>query len=221
LRRLRAALRAFRRVAPRRLSRRVRRRLKHAATSLGEARDWDVLCQWLASGKRPSTELEARRDAARRRARKAVRSPEFMRALADADALARGMTRDVPLMELAAHALDKSHRRVAKAARREPWDNAPARHALRIRVKRLRYCCDYFAPRYRASEGYVDSVKALQDVLGQLNDAAVARRLLAEAAHMPPAVRASLERREARLIRRLPRAWRAFEDLRPFWKAPR
>jgi CHAD domain-containing protein len=221
MRRMRAALRAFRRAIPHRASKSVARRFKALSAPLGAARDWDVLCEWLAGEKSLSLDVQARRDAARQRARQGVRSRQFAEALASADALAHRTIEDEPLSKLAGHALRKSHRRVMKAGSDLDLDDHAARHALRIRAKQLRYCCEYFSPFYGAGAGYIEKLKALQEILGQLNDAAVGRRLLDDLPGIPPALRSRLRTREARLLRRLPRAWDAFQATPPFWMAAR
>lgn len=60
--------------------------------------------------------------------------------------------------------------------------DASGRHKLRIRLKKLRYAVDFFASLYPAGKvsKYLDRLGALQDVLGQMNDAAVARKLTDE-----------------------------------------
>jgi CHAD domain-containing protein len=221
MRRMRAALRAFRRVIPRREAKVVARRIKRFSAPLGAARDWDVLCDGLGRETRLGVQAQVRRDAARRRARKAVRSARFAQALASAESLAASTIPDVPLRELAVRVLGKSHRQVMKTARDIRWDDAARRHELRIRMKRLRYCCDYFSPCYRDGGRYLATVRVLQDILGELNDVAVGRALLEDLPRVAPTQRARMKGREARLIRRLPRAWSAFAAGRPFWTAPR
>ena len=72
------------------------------------------------------------------------------------------------------------------------------------------------------------ALAALQDILGDLNDIAVARRLLAEIAPRGSApgiagaaahTRHTLAVRERMLVISLEAAWAAFEKRRPFWKA--
>ena len=105
------------------------------------------------------------------------------------------------LAQFAAAALDRAHRKLTTEADGADWSAASARHALRIRVKRLRYSCEFFAPAFPARRvtPYITALKTLQDVLGELNDMAVGRRLLGVAGD------------EAALLRRLGPAWRAAE----------
>ena len=124
------------------------------------------------------------------------------------------------LVPFAARALERAHRKALKLAQRIDWQDADARHALRIRVKRLRYACDSFAGCFSAAavEPYLAALEALQDDFGELNDIAVGRRLLAELGGEPSVERA-LARREAQLIARLPRDWHAFVGRSLFWRA--
>lgn len=239
LRRLRSAMRAFRALVG--SGKPVLRRLRKLMPRLGEARDWDVFCEWLSQHARSAeaggTELRAllararaRRAAARRKARQAVASPEFqgfllrtLRWLHGAPwRRRRGTKVDATLAAFGARALERLHRKALEHARDIDWRDAAARHALRIRVKRLRYGCDFFAGCFaRASAGpYLKSLEALQDILGELNDVAVARRLLAQLGD-PAALHVALRQREVSLLRGLEPAWAAFERRRAFWKARR
>ena len=82
--------------------------------------------------------------------------------------------------------------------------------------------------RRRGGAPYIKRLAALQDILGDLNDIAVARRLLAELAPRGSArdiaaaaghVRHALAVRERMLVMSLEAAWAAFEKRRPFWRA--
>ena len=74
------------------------------------------------------------------------------------------------------------HRKLHDAGARASTGATPRRrHALRIRVKRLRYSCEFFAagvPGEARDALHRARSKALQDILGELNDIAVGRRLL-------------------------------------------
>jgi CHAD domain-containing protein len=99
-------------------------------------------------------------------------------------------------------------------------------------MKRLRYACDFFAPSFAgaAARPYLKRLGALQDILGDLNDIAVARRLLAELAPRASGaglaaaaiyVRQTLAERERTLVASLEPAWASFEKRRPFWRPAR
>jgi CHAD domain-containing protein len=119
------------------------------------------------------------------------------------------------LKEVRAQALESFHRKALRTGQRIDWQDEEDRHALRIRIRRLRYTCEFFAPFFphAPSVAYLRRVQALQDILGELNDVAVARRLLKDLKAQPPT---QLQRREGRLIAALGPAWAAFEKRRPF-----
>jgi CHAD domain-containing protein len=202
MRRLRAALRAFRELLPRKKRRRISRTLRKLSPVLGAARDWDVLLARTSVG--PGKRLRAR--AARRDALHAIRSRKFARLVERAKALQVQET-DEPLTEYAARALERAHRKLVRQARGVDWSDPPARHAVRIRVKRLRYTVEFFAGAFTASASYVEALKELQAVLGELNDLAVARRLV------------GAEGDETLLLNRLSAAWRRFSARPRFWRA--
>jgi CHAD domain-containing protein len=118
------------------------------------------------------------------------------------------------------------HGKLLKRARRIDWRDAPARHAVRIALKRLRYACDFFSACFphQAVLPFLARLAALQDTLGELNDVAVGRALLIELARQPALreeaarVRLWLARRERELIASLARDWSALERRRPYWR---
>jgi len=189
LRRYRSALRVFRALLRKGPRKRLAREARDAMRPLGEARDWDVCLEWLQRAKAPEALLRrvrGRRDAARRN----LRVPRL-------DALAPDQTvwkaKPESLRQYRVRALGKTRRKVAKRLRGIDWDEPAQRHRLRIAVKRLRYAIGFLGG---------DEPKALedlQDVLGELNDIAVARRLLADL--LPPSsVLRKLDAAERRLI---------------------
>jgi triphosphatase len=207
MRRLRAALRAFRPILPRKEANRVRDSLRALSPTLGRARDWDVLIARLKAA-RAAPKLIARvkgkRAKARQKAMRALDSKKFARlsriALEPRDT-------SQSLAEFGAAALERAHRKLIRQAH---WSNAGERHALRIRVKRLRYSCEFFAPAFSKQESarFISDLKALQETLGELNDIAVGRRLV------------GFDADEAALLSRLERAWTRFVARAPFWRAP-
>lgn len=225
LRRLRSALLAFRHLVPRKAAQPIADRLRRLMPPLGAARDWDVFCEGLARAAAPPALLaraRAKRAGARRAARQTARSAELqafllrsLRWVNEGTWSARGS-----LIGFAKAALQRLHGKTLKAARRIDWADPERRHRLRIRVKRLRYACDFFSASFAgaAAQPYGERLEALQDVLGELNDIAVARRLLGELAAPAGEVRRGLAARERALVRSLETAWAAFEKRRPFWK---
>ena len=201
LRRLRAALRAFRELLERKEVKAIVRPLREISPKLGAARDWDVLIDRLG---REAGPFKAKRDRARERARRAVRSRDFERVVARARALRVAETED-SLKRFGAAALERAHRKL----RRQELDfvDPAARHALRIRVKRLRYSVEFFAPAFPRCGSYLAELKALQQLLGELNDIAVGRRL------------AGFEADERALLRKLDAAWARLGKRAVFWRA--
>ncbi|WP_051013801.1 CYTH and CHAD domain-containing protein [Pararhodospirillum photometricum] len=81
---------------------------------------------------------------------------------------------------LAEAALERRWRRMRRAGRGFDTLPDPARHALRVRIKKIRYALEVLAPLY-AERPVRDTLRALKDAqeaLGQANDAAVARHRL-------------------------------------------
>jgi inorganic triphosphatase YgiF len=219
LRRMRSALRAF---APAtRDAEPLKRRLRRLMRALGPARDWTVLVERLQEA-RAGRRLVAR---TRRRAAAEVRAA---RAIAGSRQFQLFVLRALrwihsqpwhpdgePLARFAVASLERLRHKLQRPA---DWMSARQRHKLRIRVKRLRYACEFFAPCFppRAVEGYLKRLRALQELLGELNDIAVGRELLAAAAQRHPGLFDALE---ARLIRALAGAWSRFEKQPPYWRA--
>jgi triphosphatase len=210
LRRLRSALRAFRKTLDKKEARRVARALRKVTPKLGAARDWDVLIARLVAVGEVELLQKARkrREAARRTARRALTSRAFSRLPAQVRAL-RTTARSRSLNEFGAAALGRAHAKVTKKARGVDWSDAAQRHEVRIQLKRLRYSCEFFGPAFPRTRAapYIAALKELQDIFGELNDIAVGQRLLDVAGE------------ETALLRRLAPAWRAFQRRRPFWRA--
>jgi triphosphatase len=193
LRRLRSALRAFRALLPKKEAERVARRTRRVMRKLGDARDWDVFVAWLQSEEAP----RALRHAARRQRDGAKASARIAISRLALEPLA-AKRHSKPAKAFAAASLRRLERQARKQARRMDWGDAGERHALRVRVKRLRYASEFFGRRHGGLE-------RLQDVLGELNDVEVARRLLRGLKVNRPDLYRSLDLRESRLLRALER----------------
>ena len=204
-RRLRAALRVFRGTMREADVRTLRRRLRKLAEVTGPARDWDVY-----SRKRP---------AARRRRVAAYAALRRVLAGMQLWLLPRPNLRaKLALPEFARGVLEELDRGALRKGARMDWTRAKTRHALRRRLRRLRYASEFVAGAFPACdrEPLILSLKALQDLLGTLNDAEVARRLARELGgskpHREPGIR------ERALIAQLPGAWRRFKAAPRFWR---
>lgn len=242
LRRLRCAFGAFSGAVPKSFFEAQLAGLRRLAQTLGQARDLDVfLTQTLAAaGRGDSTDepgsLERRTLATARKARKAARSairaPAYTSLMLDlAEALA-GTTwaaaRDDdqircasrPLTEFCAGVLARRDRKARKRGKGMDRSDPDALHRLRIELKKLRYACEFFAPLYprRKSREYLKRLTALQEILGSLNDCAVASRLLLAAGPRRTGyLRGYLAAQRDRQLEAFARAWPRFDQARPFW----
>lgn len=83
-----------------------------------------------------------------------------------------------PLLGHARHLLERQMSRVLTVGVEVRREDAAALHRLRIQCKKLRYATEFFAPLFPGMAEFVAQLKQLQDILGALNDVAVARHLL-------------------------------------------
>jgi len=234
VRRLRSTLRAFRELLRRKRADRIEAPWRAMMQTLGEARDWDVFQHSLEAG---DLGQQARRHQleAQRRARALVHSAGFdsasRRTFAWTQSHPWRRTADPaePLADFARRALEHLHESLRKSVRGIEWRDAQRRHRVRIRVKRMRYGCDFFASAFphRAARAFLESLRTLQDILGEMNDIEVQRGLLRKLVpggsaiallEVEWAVRERLASRERALIAELGPAWGEFESRRLFWR---
>jgi CHAD domain-containing protein len=187
----------------------LREEVRWLQSHLGPARDAEVFVTDILDpleaemGEQPGYQA-LRQDFADRRAatlngaRHALTEPRFTQLVlalgawieggdwqADEDPLARKRLEE-PARDFAAAVLDRLDRRVRRALRQLGELDAEGRHRARIRVKRLRYAIEFFAGLFpdQKARRLVATLGRLQDRLGQLNDIAVAARLLREHAEI-------------------------------------
>jgi len=236
VRRLRSALRAFRDLLRRRQAETIERPWRAMMKTLGDARDWDVFHKALDAGELQSQAIK-RRAEAQSLARSLVDSPRFRNAHRRAYAWARSgpWRRHADPAERLAYFARRSLQRLRETLREAAlgidWRDAARRHRARIRVKRMRYGCDFFASAFphRGAHAFLEGLRTLQDILGEMNDIEVQRGLLRilvprsnplRIVEVESAVRARLASRERELIAALAPTWAAFEARRPFWQRP-
>jgi CHAD domain-containing protein len=140
----------------------------------------------------------------------------------------------VPARRLAERMLTHRQRQACKRARRLETLTVAERHELRIALKKLRYTAEFFAPLFERErvEKFVTRLSRMQDVLGTLNDVAVAKKtldaLVAESAPSEriPASDVSFAagivygwhlERAAHTWRDAVKRWKKFADTREFW----
>jgi CHAD domain-containing protein len=131
-----------------------------------------------------------------------------------------------PLRELAAAALEKRWKKVRKRARHLEELDAEHRHELRKELKKLRYAVEFLAPLYAGKkvEPFLKRLKKLQDVFGQLNDAALVRSMFSgdgpAAGASERAVGWLIGATQARAHDRWTGAkalWKDLDGAKPFW----
>jgi inorganic triphosphatase YgiF len=132
-----------------------------------------------------------------------------------------------PVGAFAAAALAKRWKKARKRARHLDRLDAEHRHELRKELKKLRYAVDFLAPLHpaRKVEPFLKRLKKLQDVFGELNDAALVRAMFPADR---PAADGISERAAGWLVgatqARAERGWagakalwKDLEGTRPFW----
>jgi CHAD domain-containing protein len=235
IRRLRSSFSLFRpvlREVPH--SRRVAHRLRTLALPLGPARDLDVLLAGPLMedlDQRQVAALRAERETAYGEVISTLRSKRWAEAGEALDALVErlpsALTTDQPVLDVAAAALEKRWRRVARTAGHVHRLPPAARHRVRIEAKKLRYGCEFFSSLYAVSAPHVVTaegevlagplafawhVEQVQTALGLLNDHATADHLLRPVGAKAPEVD------EAALVEAGAQATDALAEVPPFWR---
>jgi CHAD domain-containing protein len=193
-RRLRAALKLYADVLPRRAER-YERDLRHFARALGDVRDLDVHLERLSGEVSRNGEvleevialLEVRRGEARRRMLEVLDSNRYERFVASfSGTLRRGRSPmpTAPILETAPDVVRRRYKKVRKDVEALSEDSPPEDfHDLRKKGKRLRYALEPLQEFYgKPSEKMVDRLKAVQDDLGDNQDLIVAAELMQELA---------------------------------------
>jgi len=166
------------------------------ARQLGETRNWDVFVAEtlpaIVAAFPDCPEVTRLSDHARERcainratARSTLRSADYSRLLLEFAAAVHALPerKDRRLDVFAPRCLDKRARQVWLLAQEALSSDATARHRLRVSYKRLRYALEFFAPLFAGEllQRYHLAASGLQEMLGQLNDLAVATELLEQA----------------------------------------
>ena len=196
IRRLRSAIRLWQPLLPEAFVARFDPLWHELASKLGDTRNWDVfLAETLPaladalSGRINVERLlrHARRRSAnsRKASRSALRSAAYSRLLIDFSAAVLALPDDAAgsLGGFVPRCLDKRVKRVKERVVAALGDDDVARHSLRVAFKQLRYAVEFFTPILAGPVlvNYHQSASSLQDLLGRLNDLAVASQLAAEA----------------------------------------
>lgn len=256
LRRMKSLLAIFGKLLPERELARLKRQVDWLNDELGTARDLDVLLfetlEQVRAGRPDDTDLAELEKVAGREREKSYdricrllagkRFARFVLTLALYFAeqpwlrMRGGASAEAwhqPISALAEPFLDKRRKAVNRRGRGFARLDTPARHDVRISLKKLRYAVDFFAPLYASGKvkPYLKRLKELQNDLGALNDVAVAEIVLAglNAPYAGKPVHAALESARGQVIGwfghrvasgedELVAAWKGFEQAVPFWK---
>ncbi|MBI5007237.1 MAG: CHAD domain-containing protein [Nitrosomonadales bacterium] len=216
----------------------LRDQVTKLCVELGRSRDWDVfVTQTLApictrlpehAGLR---EVLGVSEKARKRQHagmeNSLASPDFQRLLLRFGAWMHGdhwSATDMTLERFASDTLAKRSKQVLRHNKDLVGDDAQQLHALRIACKKLRYSTEMFGSLFAESDSkaYIAALAELQDILGTLNDIAVAHRLLNEldnpARHDTLAlIRGWMEHDYAVRVAEFGKAWKCFAAQRGFW----
>jgi inorganic triphosphatase YgiF len=241
-RRLRSALSTFKAILPGEELETVKADLKWLSGTCNRARNLDVFAaETLApaeTGQTPPPGLErlraaldAAREAAWAHASAAVASKRFRALMIDTAAwVETGAWRGAdgvgkPAEPFAGAALKTHLKKLGKKGRHTEGGDDIARHHLRIEAKKLRYACEAFASLHgeKRVHRYLRHLKALQEVLGALNDLVTAEPLMTALALPSEAAFAAGElvgRKAAAKPQLIAQAAKALERLQaadPFW----
>ncbi|MCX7329635.1 MAG: CHAD domain-containing protein, partial [Hyphomicrobiales bacterium] len=203
MRRLRAVLALFARALPQAGLGDMRQEARSIASTMGMARDWDVFASLVRSG--PAAHFAGDKGLAailRSAAERSAHGHKQVQALLDDTATSRFVLRldayvarhgwrngadlallTQPVIAFAAQCLERLDRRAVKAGKHFDRLSIEEKHELRIRLKNLRYAADFFGHLFKGQgkvRRYADCAAQMQDHLGHLNDAAMARSLVAE-----------------------------------------
>jgi CHAD domain-containing protein len=250
LRHLRSTLALFDRLLGPEIQAELKPELRWLAGELAGARDWDVFaketlprCRKRIGDAKPARLVRKAaadiRAAARQRAIAAINSPRYAalvlslgiwvqaeRWRAGMDARQTGLATR-PIGEYAGPLLARRARKLRKAGKQIDGLSVEERHALRKRLKTLRYgaVCVATLFRGRRVKRTLAALGRMQDVLGAINDLSVSRPLLAglptgssgALAEAIAAVDGACSKQLEAQLEKLPSAWRAFRRTEAFW----
>ncbi|HEV2557643.1 MAG TPA: CHAD domain-containing protein [Microvirga sp.] len=243
LRRLRAAASLFKDLIADEESTRIRAELRWMNHALGPVRDLDVLVARMRAAPEAERErghakalaaAERRRTEAYDHVLELLNGARFRKAVIATAAWIEGgrwLTSDAPglrrirderVVDRAVGELARRRKKVLKRAKALAEMDPHARHQVRIEIKKLRYGAEFFGSLFAGDKAKkrrresLDTLEALQEVLGELNDIAVGGHILA-----PPPAQDGEVPADAQVQALLGRArdlTRALARTKPFWE---
>lgn len=196
LRRLRSAIKLFAPVLPENFVAAYGQSWQTLAGALGEARNWDVFLEETLPPivkafphnhdvHRLHNEAKRRVKAARRAITSLLSLKEYPRLMVEFTAAVHALSDTVnsPLKRFASERIAAHTRSVRKLAERYDELDDEQRHVMRLRFKKLRYALEFMTPLLptRQMKRYQETLSALQEALGLINDQVTARLLIDEA----------------------------------------
>ncbi|MDS4015947.1 MAG: CHAD domain-containing protein [Candidatus Accumulibacter sp.] len=196
IRRLRSAIRLWRPLLPADYVTDFDPRWRTLANAMGDTRNWDVFITEIlppiqqafpehADVQRLADQARRKLTGCRQAAQKAIAAQPYSQLLLSftAATLALPESKKPPVSAFVPRSLNKRAKRVAELANETKNGTPEARHALRVALKRLRYALEFFAPLFpaRRMQRYHQSAAGLLDLLGRMNDIAVAEQLAIDA----------------------------------------
>lgn len=221
--------------------------VKWLGRELGVVRDWEVFAgttlDALARGCQDGPDLQPLRQKAadfasesRVKAAEAVGSTRYARLMLTLGACMHGAMPgqpepapaskelEAPLRKFASEQLARYQKKLRKRGKGLARSDSAERHQLRIAAKKVRYAIEFFHSLYPAKQvkSYVAALSALQDALGELNDASVTHQLLQQCVHGAPElaeasgfVRGYVFAHNEKNLEKLTRLWKKFKLVNP------
>jgi CHAD domain-containing protein len=244
LTRLRTAISFFSPMAADRKRANIKCELKWLNTYLGAARDLDVAIERLKANNRQRLQalqdcrsLENKRAQNHRHLTRALRSARYRRLIDDAYRWTengawstkkgqQAKARTSPIAAYSARKLTRWQKKLLKKSRKLPDMGRKQRHRLRLANKKLFYSTEFFgelfSDQFSRQKAALKHLRQAQKSLGQLNDDANGRSLVA--ALQRDGVRTALlgfrflrPEHKKRLIRKAAKTYRKLEALKPLW----
>ncbi len=245
LRRLRAAISVFKTVVDDRERAFISGELRWMASRLGDARDIDVYIENVLvpgqeehAGDPAFAELidtyDAKRERAYNIAQRTLSSRRLAQALVAAlawieagewtraDASKIRKRREQSIEKFAGKQLGKRRDKIILSAQDIVALSPEDRHEVRIELKKLRYSAEFFAALFDDSRARkllkeeVSAMSKLQDLLGELNDIAVAREREA-VSEAEETLREEHASHEQELLEKAEKVFETFKQTKPFW----